>query len=98
LDELLPRADAEHRRWRGILDESRGAHGIGAGRIKAGMPEDAFYGSGNLGQRVVIIPSERLVVGSAWSDTRAGFDMRGLLRLIRDTSKAFKNPHSARSG
>jgi CubicO group peptidase (beta-lactamase class C family) len=28
---------------------NRGAHGDGAEPIQAGMPEDAFYGSGNLG-------------------------------------------------
>jgi CubicO group peptidase (beta-lactamase class C family) len=67
---------------------NRGAHANGAKRIEAGMPEDAFYGSGNLGQRVVIIPSERLVIVRLGLTHSEGFDMRGLLRLIRDTSEA----------
>jgi hypothetical protein len=50
------------------------------------MSEDAFYGSGNLGQRVVIIPSQRLVIVRLGP----GFDMKGLLRLVADTSSALK--------
>ena len=55
------------------------------------MPRDAFYASGNLGQRVVIIPSMQLVVvrlgvSQDWPD----FDMKGLVRLISDTIAALK--------
>jgi CubicO group peptidase (beta-lactamase class C family) len=71
---------------------NHGAHGDAADRIEAGMPEDAFYGSGNLGQRVVIIPSQSLVVVRMGLTHSHGFDMRGLLRLISDTSAAMKNP------
>lgn len=71
---------------------NRGAHGENAqARIKASMPEDAFYGSGNLGQRVVIIPSEDLVVVRLGLTHGPGFDMSGLLHLIADTSSALKN-------
>jgi len=41
---------------------NRGSHGDANARIHAGMPEDSFYGSGNLGQRIVIIPSAGLVI------------------------------------
>jgi CubicO group peptidase (beta-lactamase class C family) len=71
---------------------NRGAHGDAAERIFAGMPEDAFYGSGNLGQRVVIIPSEGLVIVRLGLTHSPGFDMRGLLRLISDTSAALRSP------
>ncbi len=71
---------------------NRGAHGDAADRIEAGMPADAFYGSGNLGQRVVIIPSEGLVIVRLGLTHSHGFDMRGLLRLISATSAAIKNP------
>jgi CubicO group peptidase (beta-lactamase class C family) len=60
-------------------------------RIRGGMPPDAFYASGNLGQRVVIVPSMRLVVvrlgvSQDWPD----FDMKGFVRLISDTIAALK--------
>jgi CubicO group peptidase (beta-lactamase class C family) len=71
---------------------NRGAHGDAADRVEAGMPEDAFYGSGNLGQRVVIIPSQGLVIVRMGLTHSRGFDMRGLLRLISDTSAAMENP------
>ena len=32
------------------------------GRINAGLPADAFFSFGNLGQRIAVIPSERLVI------------------------------------
>lgn len=70
---------------------NRGAHGDAAERIRAGMPEDGFYGSGNLGQRIVIIPSEGLVIVRLGLTHSPGFDMRGLLRLA-DTSAALKSP------
>ena len=72
---------------------NRGEHGEDAkARIRLGMPEDAFYGSGNLGQRMVVIPSEGLVVVRLGLTHSPGFDMKGLLRLISETSAALKNP------
>jgi CubicO group peptidase (beta-lactamase class C family) len=71
---------------------NHGSHGDADARIHAGMPEDSFYGSGNLGQRVVIIPSEGLVIVRLGLTHGLGFDMRGLLRLVADTSSALKSP------
>lgn len=71
---------------------NRGAYGYAKHRIEAGMPEDAFYGSGNLGQRVVVIPSEGLVVVRLGLTHSDGFDMKGLLRLISDARAALRNP------
>ncbi len=58
-------------------------------RVQAGMPADAYFASGNLGQRIVIIPSQKLVI------VRFGvtidppyFDIRGLLRLVNDVIAA----------
>ena len=64
---------------------NRGRSPHARGRVKAGMPADAFFASGLLGQRVVIIPSKRLVItrfGPAqdWPD----FDIEGLTRLVRE--------------
>ena len=71
---------------------NHGAHGDADARIQAGMPEDSFYGSGNLGQRIVIIPSAGLVIVRLGLTHSPGFDMRGLLRLVADTSSALKSP------
>lgn len=55
------------------------------GRIRGGMPCDTFFASGNLGQRVYVIPSGNLVivrmgVTQQWPD----FDILGDNRLIRE--------------
>ncbi len=71
---------------------NRGSHGNAQARIQAGMPEDSFYGSGNLGQRIVIIPSAGLVIVRLGLTHSPGFDMKGVLRLVADTSAALKNP------
>jgi CubicO group peptidase (beta-lactamase class C family) len=70
---------------------NRGGHADAADRIDAGMPSDAFYGSGNLGQRLVIAPSAGLVIARFGFTHAPGFDMRGLLRLISATTSAFGN-------
>lgn len=54
------------------------------GRIRGGMPCDTFFASGNLGQRIYIMPSAdlvivRLAVTQRWPD----FDIAGDNRLIR---------------
>ncbi len=71
---------------------NRGAHGDAKDRIEAGMPEDAFYGSGNLGQRLVVIPSSDLVIVRLGFTFSPGFDMKGLLQLIAEASSTLKNP------
>jgi CubicO group peptidase (beta-lactamase class C family) len=71
---------------------NRGSHGDARDRIEAGMPPDAFYASGNLGQRIVIAPSGGLVIVRLGLTHSPGFDMRGLLRLLAATSSALKSP------
>jgi len=68
---------------------NRGNNHNAIGRIKGGMPADSFYASGLLGQRVVILPSERLVItrfgpAQEWDD----FDIEGLVRLVREVTAA----------
>ena len=58
-------------------------------RVRAGMPADSFYASGNFGQRIVIIPSQKLViVRFGVTVDPPNFDMRGLLRLVNDAIAA----------
>ena len=59
------------------------------GRVRLGIPRDAYYASGNLGQRCVIIPSQRMVVvrmGDAVDPT--GDMQRDWRRLIREVIEA----------
>ena len=57
-------------------------------RVRAGIPRDAYYASGNLGQRCVIIPSQHMVVVRMGDSVDPSGDMRGLARLIRDVIAA----------
>ncbi|MBR7619770.1 serine hydrolase [Phenylobacterium sp. 20VBR1] len=60
------------------------------GRVRAGMPRDAYFASGRLGQRIYVLPSQDLVIvrmGATWSPD---FDIAGDLRLIRETIAALE--------
>jgi CubicO group peptidase (beta-lactamase class C family) len=59
-------------------------HPHARGRVRRGMPPDAFFGSGNLGQRLAILPSQRLVVARFGYATGADGDIAGFARLIAD--------------
>jgi CubicO group peptidase (beta-lactamase class C family) len=52
-------------------------------RVAAGMPRDAFFASGNLGQRIVILPSQHLVIVRMGDATGPRNDIAGLLELVR---------------
>ncbi len=68
-----------------------GSSEFAADRIGAGMPADAFFASGNLGQRIYIVPSERLVVVRFGVTHRPpDFDIVGDLHLLRDAIAALK--------
>ncbi|MGC1313405.1 MAG: serine hydrolase [Candidatus Acidiferrum sp.] len=59
------------------------------GRVQAGMPADAFFASGNFGQRIVILPSQKLViVRFGVTIDPPDFDIRGLIRLVKDVIAA----------
>ena len=62
------------------------------GRVRSGMPVDAFYASGNFGQRIVVIPSQRLViVRLGQTMDPPDFDIEGLMRLVVEVVKAVGN-------
>jgi hypothetical protein len=52
------------------------------------MPRDAFFASGDLGQRVVIMPTQRLVVIRLGDSVDPTGDIRGLVRLVKDVIAA----------
>lgn len=51
-------------------------------RVKYGFPKDGFYASGNLGQRIYIIPSQRLVIARFGYSRPPDFGMEDDLALI----------------
>lgn len=71
---------------------NRGSDEAAVHRRDIGIPADAFFAVGNLGQRIAVIPSERLViVRMARAHTRHG-DMAGFERLIVDTIASLHPP------
>jgi CubicO group peptidase (beta-lactamase class C family) len=71
--------------WTNAGTEADGSH------IIAGMPGDAYFASGINGQRIAIVPSQRLVIVRLGSTLDPpNFDMRGLVRLINDIVAAVR--------
>ena len=62
---------------------NRSEHERARARVRLGIPRDAFFASGDLGQRIVIIPSQRLVVVRLGDSVDPTGDIRGLGRLVR---------------
>lgn len=56
--------------------------------INNGFPPDAFFGSGDLGQRIVVLPTQRVVIVRLGGAIAPDGDMPGLQRLIRETIAA----------
>jgi len=67
---------------------NRSEHPNAVGRVRAGIPRDAYYASGNLGQRCVIIPSQHMVVVRMGDAVDPTGDMLGLARLIKEVIEA----------
>jgi len=57
-------------------------------RVKWGMPSDSFFASGSLGQYIVVVPSERLVVTRFGVTHDPPLAMREIARLVADTIAA----------
>ena len=58
------------------------------GRVGGGVPRDAYFASGNLGQRIVILPSQHLVIVRMGYATGPDNDIGGLIRLVREVIDA----------
>ena len=67
---------------------NRSAHENAKGRVDLGIPRDAFFASGTLGQRCVIIPSQHMVVVRMGDAADPTGDMRGLARLVKEAITA----------
>lgn len=65
-----------------------------AWRVAHGFPKDGFYASGNLGQRIYIIPSERMVIARFGYSRPPSFGMRADLELMSAAIAALKEPVS----
>jgi CubicO group peptidase (beta-lactamase class C family) len=67
---------------------NRSEHPNAKRRVSMGIPRDAYYASGNLGQRCVIIPSQHMVVVRMGDAVDPTGDISGLARLIKEVIAA----------
>jgi hypothetical protein len=58
------------------------------GRAERGMPADPFFASGNLGQRIVVLPTQKTVIVRLGDAAGPGNDIHGLVRLVREVIAA----------
>jgi CubicO group peptidase (beta-lactamase class C family) len=63
---------------------NRSDHPDAKGRVLSGMPRDSFFASGILGQRIVIVPSHKLVVVRLGDTVEPTGDIRGVARLVKE--------------
>jgi CubicO group peptidase (beta-lactamase class C family) len=70
---------------------NRSEHANAKGRIAMGMPRDAFFASGDLGQRIVILPTQRMVVVRLGDSVDPTGDIRGLGRLVKEVIAATRD-------
>jgi CubicO group peptidase (beta-lactamase class C family) len=67
---------------------NRSEHEYAKGRVRLGIPRDAFFASGDLGQRIVILQSQHLVIVRLGDSVDPTGDIRGLGRLVSEVIAA----------
>jgi CubicO group peptidase (beta-lactamase class C family) len=67
---------------------NRSEHPHAKGRVAMGIPRDAFFASGDLGQRIVILPTQHMVIVRLGDAVDPTGDIRGLGRLVREVIEA----------
>jgi CubicO group peptidase (beta-lactamase class C family) len=67
---------------------NRSEHERAKGRVAMGIPRDAFFASGDLGQRIVILQSQRMVIVRLGDSVDPTGDIRGLGRLVKEVIAA----------
>jgi CubicO group peptidase (beta-lactamase class C family) len=70
---------------------NRSEHPNARARVRLGIPRDAFFASGDLGQRIVIMPSQHLVVVRLGDSVDPTGDIRGLGRLVKEVIAAVQH-------
>jgi CubicO group peptidase (beta-lactamase class C family) len=69
---------------------NRSEHEHAKARVRLGIPRDAFFASGDLGQRIVIIPSQHLVIVRLGDSVDPTGDIRGLGLLVKEVIAAIQ--------
>jgi CubicO group peptidase (beta-lactamase class C family) len=67
---------------------NRSEHEYAKGRVRLGIPRDAFFASGALGQHIVILPSQNMVVVRLGDSVDPTGDVRGLAQLVKEAIAA----------
>ena len=70
---------------------NRSEHPNAKRRVLLGIPRDAFFASGDLGQRIVILPSQNLVIVRLGNSVDPTGDIRGLGRLVSEVIAATRH-------
>ncbi len=70
---------------------NRSEHERAKGRVKMGIPRDAFFAFGDQGQRIVILPSQHMVIVRLGDSVDPTGDIRGLGRLVGEVIAAVQN-------